>query len=540
MERIGSNERLKLTHRAEREIMRYQDDHALWHKHVHGVELDPVQILKCLEMDAHANTIDVSCRRTGKTAIKELYALKNNACKPAQEVGIVAPRSQQSQNNLNYHLEAIRRSPILSNYLAYKSGRRQATDMKYQLYNGSRAQAYGIMSQIDGDALSFASIEEIDDMPADRLLSRFLPMLGGARRMGVGKEVSFKPQIRITGVYKGADVLQSLIDTKQYALLPTVDCYLGIEMGILNEQFILDLRTQLPEGEFIRQLLCRNVSSQNHIWEKYILKAKAVGLQARLEIAEPMPGQRYKKRGTLSFGYDHTGHGETPEASKSALVVLEQIGNYVCFVFVKTWPAGTDDKVIEMDLLGIWEYFAPDCAIGDAYGIGMLSSLNDRLYARGLTYIDRRTIGDGQSTATTWTDWAFQPIRFEGMTKHSMASVLRAVFHNGQAAIPYFEDRSVKGRARDNEILPDAAVGTSVEADYTTLVRQLGNIKQLPTKTSYSSYKMADRKVGDDLYDAAMAAVWALTTRGSEFAPSVIMSRGLNRSQLLGAPAELA
>lgn len=101
------------------------------------------------------------------------------------------------------------------------------------------------MSQIDSDAISYASIEEIDDMPADRLVSRFLPMLRGARWMGADKGISFKPQIRVTGVFKGADVLQKLIDSKQYHLLSIVNVYLGMEMGILNQAFMLEMRVQL-------------------------------------------------------------------------------------------------------------------------------------------------------------------------------------------------------------------------------------------------------------------------------------------------------
>ena len=61
--------------------------------------------------------------------------------------------------------------------------------------------------------MTVTDLEEIDDMPADRLFSRFLPMLGSARRLGVDSGVNFDPQIRITGVYKGADVLSELIGT---------------------------------------------------------------------------------------------------------------------------------------------------------------------------------------------------------------------------------------------------------------------------------------------------------------------------------------
>jgi hypothetical protein len=545
--RITSSDRIRLSIRAEKEILRYKDDHAMWHKHVHGVELDPVQILKCIEMDENPNTIDVSCRRTGKTAVKEMHALKYNATTPSQELGIVAPRLQQSQNNLNYHLEAIRRSNMLKSYIEFKGGREQLSDTKYQFTNLSKASAYGIMSQIDGDAISYASIEEVDDMPADRLMSRFLPMLGSARRMGAAKDISFKPQIRVTGVFKGADVIQQLIDSKQYHLLPIVNVYLGMEMGILNEAFMLEMRAQLPDGEFIRQFLCKNVSAQNHIWEKYIRKAMSVGLKAKLDIAEPMPGMRYKKRGLISFGYDHSGHGESLAASKSALVVTEQIGNFITFPFVKTWPAGTDDKVVQRDLRGFWEYFRPDYAMGDAYGVGMLTALNDELYAYGLTDIDRRTIGDGDSTATTWTQWPFAPIRFEGMTKHSMATALRAAFHNSQAAIPYFDDsRDIAEAKEDSNVvwLPPSSDSSTLTGppDWIAFVRQLGNIKTLPTKASYSSYKMVNAKIGDDLFDAACVGVWALVTRGESATVDTVISRGTaqTQAQLMGMPDRIA
>ena len=539
--RLAAGERARISVRAEQEIMRYRNDHMLWHKHVHGVELDPVQVLKCMEMDAHPNTIDVSCRRTGKTACKEMHALKHNATTPAQELGIVAPRLQQAQANLDYHTDAIRRSPMLRAYIANKSGREQLSDTRYQFVNGSKASAYGIMSQIDGDAISYASIEEIDDMPADRLLSRFLPMLGGARRMGADKTVSFKPQIRITGVFKGADVLQQLISSRQYHLLPVINVHLGMEMGILNAAFMREMREQLPEGEFIRQFLCKNVSAQNHIWEKYIRKAMSTGMQARLHIAEPLPGVRYKKRGILSFGYDHSGHGESLNASKSALVVTEQIGNYVTFPFVKSWPAGTDDKVVELDLLGLWGYFRPDYAMGDAYGLGMLTSLNDRLFSRGLTEIDRRTVGDGQSVASTWSGWPFSPIRFEGMIKHGMATALRAAFHNGQAAIPWFDDsRDITDATEPANVRVLAGpigAGMAGPPEWVSFARQLGNIKTVPTKTSYSSYKMVDPKLGDDLFDAACASVWALVTRGAEDVPTVVGYKTRSRDDLLGLSA---
>lgn len=518
--RVSAEQRRRSAIVAEAEIMRYAGDHALWHKHIHGVTLDPMQILKMIEMDQHPNTIDWSCRRTGKTFCKELYCLEVLACNPHEEEGIVAPRMQQSLTNLSYHTDAIRRSPILSAFVATKNGRRQLKDTGYAFANGSGAGAYGIMSNIDGDSLTIASLEETDDMPYDRLTSRFLPMLGSTRRPGVDREM--KPQIRITGVFKGADVLSSLIKSGSYRSLPTVDVYLGIQMGGIGQAWADDMRAQNSEAEWIRQFLCKNIQAQNWIWEKHVRRAKAVGLQAGLQIAEPLPGARYKRRGLIAFGYDHTGHGESGTASKSALIVTEQIGNFVVFVFAKTWAAGTDDRIIERDLVGLWAYFMPDYAMGDAYGVGMLTSVNDRLYANGLTTIDRRTIGDGESTASTWGKWPFAPIRFEGQTKHSMASMLRQVFHHGQAAIPDFDEDD-----------------STHCADWIALLRQLPNIKADATRAGYSSFKMADPKIGDDLFDAACAAVWALVTRGIDDVPTVIARRVRTRDELLGETGRL-
>lgn len=521
-ERISAARRVEMQNIAEREILRYRGIHALWHKHVHNVELDQMQVLKMIQMDQHPNTIDFSCRRTGKTAVKEMFLLEHNACNADQEVGIVAPREAQSKVNLDYHLEAIRRSPILSAYIAYKRGRAQIADTYYQFENRSIARSYGIMAQVDGGDMTSASLEEVDDMPKDRLYSRFLLMLGSNRRLGASKESRNEPQIRITGVFKGADTLTELVRAGSYHILPTVDAYLGIEMGILNEQFIAEMREQLSPDEYIRQLLCQNISARNLIWEKWIRYAMQVGLQAGLSIAEPLPGAKYRKRGLIGFGYDHSGHGEDPQASRYGFVVTEQIGNFITFPFVREWPAGTDETLVKNDLKAYWRYFMPDYAIGDAYGIGMLTQLNDELYQEGLTPIDRRTIGDGQSTASTWVEWPFAPLRFEGMTKHQMATVLRQIFHNRNAALPYFDDFDLRDPAT---------------ADMRRFVRQLTNIRPIATKASYAAYKMVSPKLGDDLFDAAMASVFALACRGA--APTIegsITRRTRTREQLLGMP----
>lgn len=527
--RVSAAARRKSSVVAEREIMRFAvpdpvtgiRPHALWHKYVHNVELDPIQILKMQEMDEHRNTVDFSCRRTGKTSVKEIYNLEELATTPNQECGIVAPRMQQSQNNLNYQIDAIRRSPMLSAFIAHRQGRPQLKDTSFQFTNGSKSSAYGIMSQIDGDSITIASLEETDDMPQDRLMSRFLPMLGAARRLGVdSRKQKFSPKIRISGVFKGADVLQRLIDTGEYHTLPMVDVHLGVKLGLVDADWARSMQAQLPEEEYIRQFLGKNIRARNWIWEVHIRRAAALGLEAGIERASPLPGARYKRRGLISLGYDHTGHGEDPAASKSALVITEQLGNWLTFPFVRTWPAGVSDTTIAGDLVAIWDYFRPDYAIGDAYGVGMLTSVNDTLFRRGLTHVNRETVDDGQSTASAWSGWAFAPMRFEGMTKHVMASALREAFHHGRAAFPFVDTSS------DEE-----------PAEWVAFARQLANMRALPTQASYSSFKMADRKIGDDLFDAACASVYALLTRGLADAPPAVQTRTQTQQDLLAMPA---
>lgn len=551
--RISSTARVRMQSEAEKEIMRYAGDHAMWHKHVHNVELDSVQVLKMIEMDQHPNTIDFSSRRTGKTAVKEMHALEYLACNADQELGIVAPREAQALVNLGYHLEAIRRSEILTAHLAHKNGRVQISDTKYEFANRSKAQAYGIMAQVDGGDLTMASLEEVDDMPKERLFSRFLLMMGSTRRLGASAASKNDPQIRITGVFKGADTLTELLDGGNYQVIgafhgerarkelkkmisggwlnkdaveadhykypvPILNAVNGMELGLLNESFLQNIKGDLSEDEFIRQLLCINTASRNLVWEIYMRRAIQVGLEAKLEIIVPFPGERYRKRGLISFGYDHTGHGENPQASKSALIVLEQIDNFTCPLFAKTWPPGTDESVILEDLVSYWRYFRPDVAHGDAFGIGLLTYLNDRLFTERLTHIDRRAIGDGESTASTWSEWAFSPIRFEGMTKHQMAQAVRSAYHNGKTAVPYFDDQDLNQPGI---------------ADFRLMIRQILNIKPEVAKTTYSTYKMAEKKVGDDLFDAYMAAQWGIASRGIEASPIIIITSTKTREQLL-------
>lgn len=552
--RVTGTERVEAWSQAEREIQRYAHDHYLWHKHIHNVDLDPIQILKCIEMDEHSNTLDFSSRRMGKTAVKELFFLKYLACNADQELGIVAPREAQSLTNLTYHQDAIRRSEILNAYIDVRQGRRQLADTYYRFANRSKAAAYGIMANVDGGDLTAASLEEVDDMPHDRLFSRFLLMMGSTRRLGASKTAKNKPQVRITGVYKGADTLVELIDSGAYHVIgafhgdrakdevqamidggwlsaaqvgkadhykwpvPIGNAVNGMALGLLNQEFLLSMRGQLGEDEFARQLLCINTTSRNLIWQEWLQRAVQLGVKANLEPVIPIPGQTYKKRGLISLGYDHTGHGEKPESSRSAVVILENLAGFVVPIFAKTWLPGTDESIIRRDLVAFWQYFRPDRAMGDAFGVGLIGNVNDDLYKLSLIQTDRMTLGD--STSSTWGNWAFAPIRFEGMTKHSMAVTLASTFSGSRVALPY-----VAHITDGDEDYPDVV-------DLHRLYRQLTNIEAIATSKTYASYKMLKRDVGDDLFDAAMAAHWAMM-QGQGDVPTQILLGQTTRQKMI-------
>ena len=231
-----------------------------------------------------------------------------------------------------------------------------------------------------------------------------------------------------------------------------------------------------------------------------------------------MPGHRYKKRGLISFGWDAGGHGEQATSSKPALVVGEQLGNYVAVIFCKTWRPGSDDAEVIADLVSIWEYFRPDFALGDAFGVGIITMVNDILFKKGIVDVDRKSIGEGESTASTWPDWAFSPIRFEGMTKHQMAQAIRSVFHNRRMVLPYTEDQDPEEPAIK---------------DMNLFQKQVINIKSDSTSHSYSTYQMVKKKIGDDLFDAGMAMVWGFATQGACIVETIVSFSTASRQKLV-------
>jgi hypothetical protein len=97
----------------------------------------------------------------GRPAVKEMYLPgAPGDARRTRRRGSLRRASQQAQNNLTYHMDAIKRSDMLKAWHGlHEPGPAAAwADTYYSFANRSRArQAYGIMAQIDGDSLTAAS-----------------------------------------------------------------------------------------------------------------------------------------------------------------------------------------------------------------------------------------------------------------------------------------------------------------------------------------------------------------------------------------------
>lgn len=548
-DRVASASRLKMQNVAEREIMRFKNDHYLWHKHVTGVTLDPIQVLKMDLMDEHPYTLDVSTRRSRKTSTKELYNLKKLATEGNHELSILAPKEEQAKVNLRYHLDGIRSSEILSAFIATKEGKRRISDTSHEFANGSVAKVYGIMSRMDGMDTTIASVEEADDLQKDKLWGRFMLTLQGTQRLYQSTPGKIEKSARFTGVFQGADLMADLVrkarhhpltiaqmphmlkalginpedalkggemEGFRFYCLPVIDVHQALAVGLVNPNVVEMVRADLTHDQYLRQLLCIPTEGRNFFKERHLRMMMMRGNLAGLEPVPPIPGEVYQKRGLVVLGFDKGGHGESESASKNAAVVLELRGNQTAWLWGKEWPADADDAPIIRELIQWAQFYRFDGGTGDAFGVSLLGRYNDDLFDRRLITVDRNEFGG--SSATSWEKWPIAPIRMEGFVKHQMFTSLEASIRNGTFITPYVHE------------------GNKAEPGYDVLHRslqQLRNMKEARTTKSYNSYQMVDKKIGDDHPDSWVFGNWGLVRRGLVAPPPLLETRTVSRASLL-------
>ena len=516
-----ANERIEMAVVAEREILRYKDDQIKWCKHVVGIDLDPIQQLKFHLMDKHLNTVDVSARRTRKTTAKELHTLKRLATEPDHEHNIVAPKEDQSKESFTRNIaEAVRRSPILLAYILWKNAKRQLSDVGLEFLNHSRSKCFGITSNLDGINSTIADIEECDDLDEDRLRDRFLLTRLGTETLfaqGVKKEKS----VRITGVYKGAGLIDKFIDDPNYFTLPVIDCWDGVAAGIIDEPAVRTDMAGMSDDMILRSLLCRRSSARNFFHERHLRRMMTRGNMFNLEPVVPIPGSVYEKRSPVSMTglyLDIGGHGESDHPSRYACSVFEYLNNNVFLLFARDWEATTPKDVIVRDVVDIWDFFRPSekFSYADAYGAAIISDICDTLFDRKIAHINRRDFAG--SSATAWTNWPFVPIRMDGFLKHAAYTYAQQAIHAGRVFTPLVTD--------SNRNIPEYA---AIEK----IIEQLKNIKAVKTSKNYDSYQMIKKRIGDDYADAWALGFYALGTQGLLQVPTIIEGDYVTRESIL-------
>lgn len=513
-------ERVELANIAEREIQKHADDNVLWIKNILGIDLDPIQTLKMELMDEHFDTVDVSARRTRKTTAKELHTLKRLAVEPNHEHNVVAPKEDQSKESFKIIAEAVRRSPVLSAYLRWKDGKRQLSDMSLEFNNYSRSRCFGITSNLDGINSTIADVEECDDLDEDRLRDRFLlTRLGTETLFSQGTKT--RKSVRITGVYKGAGLLEKFANDENYFLLPTIDVWMGVAMGIIDRRAVETDMVGMTDDMILRSLLCKATSAKNFFHERHLRRMMTRGNMRDLSPAVPMPGEIYKPRAANSVRglfLDIGGHGESDHPSRYAATALEFLDNNVFWLYGRDWEATTSKELIVTDMVDLWDYFRPSEKIcyGDAYGAAIISDICDALFERGLVRINRRHFAG--SSATAWANWPMIPIRMDGFMKHAAYTYAQQWIHSGRVFAPLVTDQ--------NRLEPEyAALEKTIE--------QLKNIRSKKTSHNYDSYQMVKKAIGDDYADTWGLGFFAFGANALLKVPTIIDSASRTRDSIL-------
>ena len=487
-----NQQEIQLQNSAETEIMKFKDSIYLWCKHVLGVTLDPHQCVLAEDIDGHANTMIVGSRRIRKSFTVAMKFLMEAATKPKSEVNIHAPALEQSKRDLKYMTDAILGSEILMAYIENRLG--QGLGREYvEFVNRSVIQAKGQASSTDGLGATHQWLEEFDDMDWETFLTRIYPTgsmiktdydygaIEGCRRV-------------VTGTIKGNGNLRRLEEPDsndnlpiQFHVCPKYDCWDGVAWGIIPEADIIFARDVLmTPAQFARTYLCLYVESKDYYPSSLIRGCQAIDLAPIV----PRSGFTYRGR-HVTFGMDFEGHGSEEDASCTSITFWDRVGlsryRWLCSY---EWPAGSSPKRIREQVVELCRFFRPAKGMGDAYGANDIYEINRALYKAGVSTVnvDRLQNKEGKGG---WDDFFFQPIRFEGRTKHAMYENLKILMDSWGVAWPC--------------IVQDHPNYRFLEKFH----RQMENIQAKKTAHGYNSYKMIRPALGDDILDSAAAGLYA-------------------------------
>lgn len=497
--------RIEVSIAAEKEIQRYKDNNVLWCKNICNVDLFPHQAMWMDQMDRFPMTSVVAAPRVGKTFSVEMHGLKACAVNPWEDYRVFAPSEKQATDSLKYHIDSILSSPVLSAFVETRLGRKQVRASGYAFQNGSNAEVFGQAARLDGVNATIIRGEEFDDLDMDIWKDRIL-----AR--GMAKNRNGQPtRIRITGVIQGKENLYNLEDDENYHVLPKIDIYDGLALGVIDEAYVKPLRDAYTDDQWLRNCCVRYVESRNFFWSTYLRKMQKSGNKMNLMPVVPVHGGRYESAGTVALSLDMGAQGGSETASKYSLQVVERIGLYKRWLYGEEFEPTINPKTLIDRVLAIWDFFRPVGGHGDAFDANLIANINDALYAEGLIGYNRQK-EHAENKSENWKFWTLQPIRFAGSVKHLMFKGLQDSIHQEL----FFTPLIIKDDPQYDNLAK--------------LVRQLENIRAVQGGAAYLNYEMIKKSVGDDNVDGLAMSCFYLDA-GKD---SRIIVEGFGSGQKLG------
>jgi len=472
--------RIEVANVAEREIMKYRSDIPLWLKHCTGQDADPHQMIAIQEIDENPNTIHVWPPRFGKTWSMEAVDMHNLFCNVKESLLIVAPKQEQANNALKEHLDWIEQSPLLNAYIAYRRGKKQLSDTKYELLNGSRAKTLGIHSQIDSEEASIIRGEEYDDIDQERWTDRVISRGGRKNPSGLAT------RYRLSGtIQRGRGNIYDALQNGMYHQITPFNIYHGLEFGIYDENAIKMAKAKYTDEQWLRIYMLRFVEAKNFIWESYLHECIAYGLKLNWEGVEYKPGGQYKPRGVVYAGFDCGHSGGKKHSSVYRMDIGEFIGNTGMWLNAFEWDPAEDPGKIARDIVDIWRYYDISAAYGDALKANDIALINDMLFDERLVNFDRSDCA--ANTPANWLKWQFSPQWNTGKFKYLAASELKKKIEHCKFVIPYFSSKDDRPIAKMTR----------------RLVACLLNIREVQSKGQYPVLEIIKKDLGDDPFDAA-------------------------------------
>jgi len=472
--------------------MKYADDHYLWHKHVTGIELNPHQVMWSNRMDTEGdNHMLIGSRRIRKSFTVASYLLKIGATIPNSEINIHSPALEQSKRNMRYMTDMILKSEILMAYIDQRLGEGIGKE-HIEFLNGSRVQAKGQASSIDGLGATHQWLEEFDDMDWDTFLTRIYPT--GSQLKDDHDYKQRKGCFRIiTGTIKGIGNIYRVEHPENNSLfkfnvLPKMNCYHGIAMGIIPRADIEIVRSiGMTPHQFARTYLVLYVESANFYSEKALKSC------IDFEYTPPdvlLHGNHYHvNRGDVCVGIDAGGAGSSDESSNWAITFTEKIGNKIYWLYTREWPGTENPGKIKKEMADLISYFRPKNGFHDAFDTVFCYDLNIILKEKGITRIDVRKFENKQGK-NGWDEWFIKPVRFHGPMKHLMHERTQKYIYGGAFRYPAVIDGDERYSALDK------------------LIKQFGNVKAEKGQ-GYNKYSAINPKLGLDSVDSTIASIWA-------------------------------